>query len=114
MTNPFHCIQALLAEQAAREQAAICPRCKGALVHDFEDGCWTQDRCTECGATWFNDPPRLAKDAPHFIRLGDLPRVRRALEVALRQRDLMAKIAGMQNELDDDNAEILDALEGKS
>lgn len=52
-----------LSSVKARVEAEKCPRCGGAKVHDFEHGCWVQDRCTECQATWFNDPPRLAGDA---------------------------------------------------
>lgn len=78
-------IKAAIEASRAREKKARCPRtgCGAPLVHDFEEGCWVCDRCTGCGATWWNDTPGRATDAPFFRDPEAEPRFREALAVAV-------------------------------
>jgi len=93
-----------LNEILKRCEAATCPRCKvGELVHDFEDGCWTNDRCPNCNASWWNDPPRDAIDAPYFISMKDTARVTQALLKAIEALE-------QQKEIDDHTRTCSDAL----
>lgn len=43
-----------------------CHRCTGerSLLAVIDGSAWTHDRCYLCGASWWNDPPRSAADAP--------------------------------------------------
>lgn len=57
----------------ATEQISLgeCYRCDGRLVADLGDGSgWQAEVCLDCGASWWNDPPRSLEDLARRVKDG--------------------------------------------
>lgn len=63
-------------QKSERRNPRDCPRtnCTGRLLAMLSDdgSCYECDRCTKCGATWWNNPPLPPCAAPSWCRAHDL------------------------------------------